>query len=92
MGLIAGIILGLTLGLLIGWVWWPVEWQGPEAGAVAETAAGSAGSSAAASQFNTPEARYLYLGATADAYALAAAAGRSQRGFCRCPTPGGLGR
>ena len=74
-GLIVGIILGLTLGLLIGWVWWPVEWQGPAVGAVAETGGGAAGSSTAASQFNTPEARYLYLGATADAYALAAAAG-----------------
>jgi hypothetical protein len=74
-GLIVGIILGLTLGLLIGWVWWPVEWQGPAAGAVADTAGSSTGSSTAASQFNTPEARYLYLGATADAYALAAAAG-----------------
>ena len=74
-GLIVGIILGLTLGLLIGWVWWPVEWQGPVVGAVTETAGGSAGSTTAASQFNTPEARYLYLGATADAYALAAAAG-----------------
>ncbi len=74
-GLIAGIILGLTLGLLIGWVWWPVEWQGPQAGAVSQAAAGAAGSSAAAGQFSTPEARYLYLGATADAYALAAAAG-----------------
>ena len=73
-GLIVGIILGLTLGLLIGWVWWPVEWQGPQTAAVTETAGGSAGS-ATASQFNTPEARYLYLGATADAYALAAAAG-----------------
>ena len=72
-GLIVGIILGLARGLLIGWVWWPVEWQGPEVGAVADT--GAASSSAAASQFNTPEARYLYLGATADAYALAAAAG-----------------
>ena len=70
-GLIAGIILGLTLGLLIGWVWWPVEWQGPEPAAAPAAAA----SSTAAGQFNTPEARYLYLGATADAYVLAAAAG-----------------
>ena len=70
-GLIAGIILGLTLGLLIGWVWWPVEWQGLEPAAAPAAAAGST----AVSQFNTPEARYLYLGATADAYVLAAAAG-----------------
>jgi hypothetical protein len=70
-GLIAGIILGLMLGLLIGWVWWPVEWQGPEPAATPAAAA----SSTAAGQFNTPEARYLYLGATADAYVLAAAAG-----------------
>ena len=69
-GLIAGIILGLTLGLLIGWVWWPVEWQGPESAAPA-----AAASSTAVGQFNTPEARYLYLSATADAYVLAAAAG-----------------
>ncbi len=70
-GLIAGILLGLTLGLLIGWVWWPVEWQGQEPAAAPAAAAGST----AAGQFNTPEARYLYLGATADAYVLAAAAG-----------------
>ncbi|MFN8465684.1 MAG: hypothetical protein U0X20_09050 [Caldilineaceae bacterium] len=70
-GLIAGIILGLTLGLLIGWVWWPVEWQGPEPASAPSAAAGST----TAGQFNTPEARYLYLGATADAYVLAAAAG-----------------
>jgi hypothetical protein len=55
---------------LFGWVWWPVEWQGSNAAAPA-----AAPSSAAVSQFDTPEARYLYLGATADAFALSTAAG-----------------
>jgi hypothetical protein len=72
-GLIIGILLGLALGLLIGWVWWPVEWQGPEVAAV--PAAALTGDLASSGQFNTPEARYLYLGAAADAYAFASAAG-----------------
>jgi hypothetical protein len=67
-GLVAGIVLGLLLGLLIGWVWWPVEWQG------AETAATTA---QAGSQFETPEAKALYLGAVADAFVLASAAGEA---------------
>jgi hypothetical protein len=72
-GMIIGIIVGLALGLLIGWVWWPVEWQGTEAVAAPPVAAGST----ADGLFDTPEARYLYLGATADAYVYATAEGRS---------------
>ena len=71
-GLIIGIILGLALGLLIGWVWWPVEWQGAE---VAQAPAAASATGSGSSQFNTPEARYLYLGATADAFVFATAAG-----------------
>jgi hypothetical protein len=72
-GMIIGIIVGLALGLLIGWVWWPVEWQGTEAVEAVDVAAGTT----AGGQFDTPEARYLYLGATADAYVYATAAGQS---------------
>lgn len=67
-GLVAGIGVGLLLGLLIGWVWWPVEWQG--ATPAATTAAAPAGS-----QFETPEAKALYLGAVADAFVYGGAAG-----------------
>jgi len=73
-GLVAGILIGLTLGLLIGWVWWPVEWQGAETAAVpaATTVTGTLGS-----QFETPEAKALYLGAVADSFVYASAAGET---------------
>jgi hypothetical protein len=72
-GLIIGIILGLALGLLIGWVWWPVDWQGPQVATAPAPA--SATDPAGGSQFNAPEARHMYLGATADAFVFATAAG-----------------
>lgn len=73
-GLAAGILVGLTLGLLIGWVWWPVEWQGPEpAASVATTGIGAQ----LGSQFETPEAKALYLGAVADAFVYGSAAGEA---------------
>lgn len=67
-GLGAGILIGLILGLLIGWVWWPVEWEGPPP---------TAAPAPMVNQFDTPEAKALYLGAVADAYVYASAAGQT---------------